>query len=141
MAISRIILLLLAFALASACSPAPGERDPALGPLPPGVSSAFEGLLHLDAPAFRQAAAERGFVTTDDGVLIDVQTKGLEAGHRDAFLIDGLVVHGFHPQYERVSAVAVRPSAIIRVAGLPFVRSVVPEFGSTGGDSDRDSTS
>lgn len=121
--------------LLTACAPATAERTGGKTDLPPGVSNAFAGMLDLSPAEFRSVASQRGFGTTAEGVLLDIQTKGLDSSHRDAFAVDGLTVRGFYPQYERVSAVAMRASAITRVAELPFVRAVVPGFGSTSGES------
>ena len=102
---------------------------------PPGVSNAFAGMLGLPPAEFRSVAGQRGFSVTEKGVLLDIQTNGLVDGDRDDFEMDGLTVRGFYPQYERVNAIAMRASVIARVAELPFVRAVVPEFGSTSGSS------
>lgn len=130
-----IIAPLLVAILLTACAPATAERTGGKAELPPGVSNAFAGMLGLSPAEFRAVADQRGFSTTDDGVLLDIQTKGLDHGHRDAFAIDGLMVRGFYPQYERVSAIGMRASAIRRVAELPFVRAVAPEYGATSGNS------
>lgn len=121
----------------AACAPASGGegiRDSGAG-LPPGVSSHFSQLLALEDPdAFRAAARERGFVTTVNGVVLDIQTEALDAGDRDALDLPGLRVRGFHPRHERIDAVAATPAAIRAVAALPFVRAVAPSFGATTSD-------
>lgn len=126
---------LLMAVLLTACAPATAERTGERADVPPGVGNAFAGMLKLAPAEFRSVARHRGFSVTDEGVLLDIQTKGLADDHRDAFAIDGLTVRGFHPQYERVSAIATRGSVIARVAQLPFVRAVVPEYGSTSGNA------
>lgn len=104
--------------------------------MPPGVSQHFSGLMSLhDTEAFRAAADQRGFMTTAEGVVLDIQTQGLEPAHREAFDLPGLEVRSFRPEYERVSAVSTGPDAIRAIAGLPFVRRVAPSFGATTGGS------
>ncbi len=132
---ARMVLPLACVLLLTACSGANGgpPRDP---DLPAGVSSHFAGLMTVTDPAaFRAAAAERGFVTTADGVVLDVQTRGLAPADRAAFDLPGLKLRGFHPAYERVDALAASPDAIRAVAALPFVRMVAPTFGATTGGS------
>lgn len=130
-------LIMLLVACAPASGGGEGVRDNGAG-LPPGVSRHFSELLALEDPeAFRGAARERGFVTTVDGVVLDIQTEGLDAGDRDALDLPGLRVRGFHPRHERIDAVAATPAAIRAVAALPFVRAVGPSFGATtSGGSD-----
>jgi hypothetical protein len=128
--LSRIVPLVIAVLL-TACAPATAERTAGKTDPPSAVSSAFAGMLDLSPADFRAVAAERGFVATDDGVLLDVQTQGLQPVHREAFDQPGLRVQGFHPQYERVSVVATSPGAVVAVAELPFVRRVAPSYGAT----------
>jgi len=134
----RAVLLLSAIVLASACSPATADRSLGAATLPPAVSNAFDGLLHLDAASFREQAVERGFATTDDGVVLDVQTEGLRPAHREAFDQPGILVRSFHPRYERVGVVAITPQALVSLAELPFVRRVAPSYGATTGGTSTD---
>ena len=134
---ARMVLPLACVLLLTACTSANGG-SPRDADLPAGVSNHFAGLMTLTDPAaFRAAAAERGFVTTVDGVVLDIQTQGLEPADRAAFDLPGLMLRGFHPAYERVDAVAASPEAVRAVAALPFVRMVAPSFGATtGGGAD-----
>ncbi|MDZ7828663.1 MAG: hypothetical protein U5K33_03940 [Halofilum sp. (in: g-proteobacteria)] len=128
---SAIAPLVIAVLL-TACVPATAEHADGKADLPPGVSNAFAGMLGLSPADFRAVAAERGFVTTDDGVVLDLQTEGLRPAHREAFDQPGLRVRSFHPQYERASVVATSPRRLVSVAELPFVRRVAPSYGATG---------
>lgn len=133
MSAARLLFPLACLLLLTACTGAHGGslRD---ADLPAGVSDHFAGLMSLDDPAaFRSAAAERGFATSEDGVALDIQTQGLQPDDRAAFALPGLRVRSFHPEYERVGAVAATPAAIRAVAGLSFVRTVAPSFGATTG--------
>jgi len=100
--------------------------------LSPAISNNLVALMEIDDPsAFRAAAAERGFVTAETGVVLDVQTVDLADSDRAALDRPGVHVRTFHPQYERISAVARDPAAVRAIAELPFVRVVAPSYGAT----------
>lgn len=131
MSAARLLFPLACLLLLTACTGAHGGslRD---ADLPAGVSNHFAGLMSLDDPAaFRTAAAERGLVTTADGVVLDIQTRNLTPADRDAFNLPGLKVRSFRPEYERIDGVARTPEVIRAVAKIPGVRAVMPAAQST----------
>lgn len=124
-----LLLICLAVAGCNAHEPA-GSRG--ADNLAPTISNNLAALMNLDDPsAFRAAAAERGFVTVESGVVLDVQTRELADSDRPALDLPGVHVRSFHPQYERINAVARDPAAVRAIAELPFVRVVAPSFGAT----------
>ena len=131
MCAARLLLPLACMILVAACTSASGGVPPKTD-MAGSVSNHFAGLMTIDDPAaFRSAAAERGFLTTENGVVLDIQTRGLRPGDRDAFELPGVHMRSFHPNDERVSAVAATPAAVRAIARLTFVRIVAPSFGAT----------
>lgn len=123
--------------LVTACTSPVTGPDAGRNGVPPGVSSAFAGMLQLDAPEFRRQALERGFRTEHGGVILDVQTEGMTSANRNAFDRPDLQVRSFRPEYERISVVAMTPEALAAVAALPFVRQVSPAWAPSRDSGDQ----
>lgn len=84
----------------------------------------------------RERAAEAGVRTDSHGVLVDIRTRGLDAGDRALFERDGVRVLHFSVKYERVSA-SVRDEAALRaLASIRPVRAIAPEWGAAGQTGD-----
>lgn len=96
----------------------------------PRLLALFEGA--SDSGGIRRRAREAGMQTDENGVRVDIQTRGLRADDRARFELDGVRVHHFSAQYERVAA-SVRDLAALRaLSALAEVRAIAPEFGSAG---------
>ena len=115
--------LVLAFGCAADSSVRAGD-----GVIAQRLQQIFEG----GEPAMaRDRAADLGAVVDDHGVVVDIQTRGLTAGDRASFVLPGVRVRHFAPEYERVSASVRDRTALQALAALEPVRRIAPEYGGT----------
>ena len=93
----------------------------------------------LDAPdarEFRRRARVHGIPLDAYGVRVDIQTRGLVAGDREQFAIDGLRVRTYSPPHERIAASVRDADSLRALAALGVVRRVEVDHGPapTGGE-------
>jgi hypothetical protein len=102
--------------------------------VPDTIASSLRPLASAsDAQAMLALARERDYAIRGEAVLVDAQTRHLEADDRALFERDGLRVQAFSVKYQRVGVAVAAPAALRGLGRLPPVRRVEPNYGATSG--------
>jgi len=134
MVLLTVLALLLVAGCAAGAGGAGGEEG-RKGAISETLSTVFQS-------ADPQAAAKsRGVATSRYGVRVDVQAQGLKAEDRSEFDIDGVHVHHFSAEYERVAVSVGDREALHALASVAVVRRLALEYGAAehNGDTRGDS--
>lgn len=102
----------------------------------PGAKKVDPNLLRLEQKvrgenlSLRQAALDAGIATMDNGMVLDIVTDDILANDRRKFQLPGVGLRHFSPKYNRVSVIIRDFDQVRKLAALPEVRSIAPEYGA-----------
>lgn len=109
----------------------------------PGAEKIDVNLLRLEQQvrgenlSLRQAAQKLGILTAGGGMMLDIVTHDIGPGDKHKFQLQGVDMRHFSPRYNRVSVNVRDLDQLYKLAALPEVRSIAPEYGAVTGNSQK----
>jgi hypothetical protein len=124
----HVLFLGIVAALLVGCAGSASSGKGTPGVISSNLLQVFSG--ESDLPRILERARRAGIRTDQFGVLVDIQTRGLEPGDRERFQRDGARIRNFSAEYQRVSASIASLPALRELAALEPVRLIAPEYGT-----------